>query len=175
MRWALTPPFHLFPDTSVGVVCFLWHFLSPASIARYGILPVRKYDALCCPDFPSLALLPLFSGCHKDPQQTCGCESPTLNTLSNTRGLLSYNSFDNHYYISTFNLSTSPVQGPYYSVLICNPNIAQLDAMLQPNKNVVRDTVVFGGQTKKLCDSERLPGAGWPVDKVIISSIAISH
>jgi hypothetical protein len=30
------------------VVYFLWHCLSPTSRG----LPVRKYDALCCPDFP---------------------------------------------------------------------------------------------------------------------------
>src|ERR1700742_23277 len=29
-------------------VYFLWHFLSPAERR----LPVRKQDALCCPDFP---------------------------------------------------------------------------------------------------------------------------
>ena len=32
----------------VGAVCFLLHFLSPTS----RCLPVRKYGALCCPDFP---------------------------------------------------------------------------------------------------------------------------
>ena len=37
------------PDSyRIGVVCFLWHCLSPTSRG----LPVRKYDALCCPDFP---------------------------------------------------------------------------------------------------------------------------
>ena len=30
---------------------FLWHLLFP----RKGNLPVRKYGALCCPDFPLLA------------------------------------------------------------------------------------------------------------------------
>ena len=31
--------------------CFLWHCLSPGSLYP-GSLPVRKYGALCCPDFP---------------------------------------------------------------------------------------------------------------------------
>lgn len=35
-------------NESGGVVYFLWHCLSPTSRG----LPVRKYDALCCPDFP---------------------------------------------------------------------------------------------------------------------------
>ena len=114
--------------------------------------------------------LMLFSGCHKEPQQTCGCESPTINTLSNTRGILYYNSYDSHYYIATL-----PIQVPYYTVLICDPSIAQLKTLLQPDKNA-RDTVVFEGQTKKLCENERVPGGGdWPVDKVIISSIAKSR
>jgi len=49
-RWALTPPFHLFPSPTsrAGVVCFLWHYL----FHQLADLPVRKYDALCCPDFP---------------------------------------------------------------------------------------------------------------------------
>lgn len=33
----------------VRVVCFLWHY----SVVQFlEHLPVRKYDALCCPDFP---------------------------------------------------------------------------------------------------------------------------
>ena len=44
------PAFSPFPcrSESGGVVCFLWHCLSPTNRG----LPVRKYDALCCPDFP---------------------------------------------------------------------------------------------------------------------------
>ena len=36
------------PLASGQAVYFLWHFLSPAERR----LPVRKQDALCCPDFP---------------------------------------------------------------------------------------------------------------------------
>ena len=38
----------------IGAVCFLLHLLSPT---RQG-LPVRKYGALCCPDFPPHATYP---------------------------------------------------------------------------------------------------------------------
>jgi hypothetical protein len=47
----------------VGVVCFLWHCLSP-SINRKS-LPVRKYAALCCPDFP------LSHCCRESDKETC--------------------------------------------------------------------------------------------------------
>lgn len=49
-RWALTPPFHLFPSrqSRAVVVYFLWHCL----FRQLADLPVRKYDALRCPDFP---------------------------------------------------------------------------------------------------------------------------
>ena len=62
------PTFSPFPR-QVGVVCFLWHFLSPTSRG----LPVRKYDALCCPDFPP----PDKSGsdkaaCGAKVRKTCG-------------------------------------------------------------------------------------------------------
>ena len=46
--WALTPPFHLFSASSCRVVYFLLHFLFPPK----RDLPVRKYGALYCPDFP---------------------------------------------------------------------------------------------------------------------------
>jgi len=39
---------HVFTLTRLGAVYFLWHWLSPAA----GRLPVKKQDALCCPDFP---------------------------------------------------------------------------------------------------------------------------
>ncbi len=61
-RWALTPPFHLYRVArfrGCTEVCFLWHCLFPPkfaiSIAERAVwrdLPVRKYDALRCPDFP---------------------------------------------------------------------------------------------------------------------------
>ena len=53
------PTFSPFPlwSESEAVVCFLWHFLSPIPILIGRGLPVRKYDALCCPDFPPTTLL----------------------------------------------------------------------------------------------------------------------
>ena len=47
--WALTPRFHPYPETSgryifCGTCCS--HGVQPQD------LPVRKYGALCCPDFP---------------------------------------------------------------------------------------------------------------------------
>jgi hypothetical protein len=49
-RWALTPPFHpylLLHAIKGGI------FSVALSVFRWcGTLPVRKYDALCCPDFP---------------------------------------------------------------------------------------------------------------------------
>lgn len=51
-RWALTSPFHPYPDI-IGAVYFLWHFLFPPKQINFERdLPVRKYGALCCPDFP---------------------------------------------------------------------------------------------------------------------------
>jgi hypothetical protein len=52
-RWALTPPFHPYPNAAswlrryifCGTVCYRL-----ACAAQH--LPVRKYGALCCPDFP---------------------------------------------------------------------------------------------------------------------------
>ena len=116
-----------------------------------------------------LGVLILISGCHKDPQQTCGCESPAVSTLSNTRGIFYYNSANNSYYIATL-----PIDVPYYSVSICEPHITQLDIFFRPD---TKDTVVFSGQVKKMCDDEAKLRAGpvWPQDKITISAIAISH
>ena len=49
MRWALTPPFHLFLPKKV---VFLSVALSVLNRLLDLALPVRKYDALYCPDFP---------------------------------------------------------------------------------------------------------------------------
>ncbi len=51
-RWALTPPFHLFPLRQVVMGSLFSVALSVFPLRR--ILPVRKYGALCCPDFPPL-------------------------------------------------------------------------------------------------------------------------
>jgi len=45
------PAFSPFPSPEARVVCFLWHYL----FRQLADLPVRKYDALCCPDFPPSA------------------------------------------------------------------------------------------------------------------------
>ena len=44
-RWALTSPFHHYSDKSEL-------FFSVTLLCLYKQLPVRKYGALCCPDFP---------------------------------------------------------------------------------------------------------------------------
>ena len=53
-RWALTPPFHLFLDEANMLVrvVFLSAALSVPLKSLSKDLPVRKYDALYCPDFP---------------------------------------------------------------------------------------------------------------------------
>lgn len=48
--WALTPHFHPYPD-SVGTVIFCGTCYQVPACAGTS-LPVRKYGALCCPDFP---------------------------------------------------------------------------------------------------------------------------
>ena len=49
-----------------GAVCFLWHFLFQH--INYALdLPVRKYGALCCPDFPSLHI----NFMHKNDKTAC--------------------------------------------------------------------------------------------------------
>ena len=65
-RWALTPPFHLFPESLkrrgsfpfCGTFCCL-------TVVRH--LPVRKYAALCCPDFPPLI-------CTKGDEVVCAAK-----------------------------------------------------------------------------------------------------
>src|SRR3989338_4222726 len=46
-RWALTPPFHPYPDVTIKAVCFLWSY-------PWDSLPVAVSDlpALRSPDFP---------------------------------------------------------------------------------------------------------------------------
>ncbi len=53
-RWALTPPFHPYPDLKVGAVCFLWHFPSPADLAT-GVPDCSGLNALRSLDFPPSA------------------------------------------------------------------------------------------------------------------------
>jgi len=49
--WALTSRFHLFPPVRRIVI-----FCGTGCLPLSGILPVRKQDALRCPDFPPLVL-----------------------------------------------------------------------------------------------------------------------
>ena len=51
-RWALTPPFHPYPDKS-------GRLFSVTLLYPHGYLPVRKHGALCCPDFPLPSLTSL--------------------------------------------------------------------------------------------------------------------
>ncbi|EPR68830.1 hypothetical protein ADICYQ_2216 [Cyclobacterium qasimii M12-11B] len=51
-RWALTPPFHPYPNWKTSCGGFLSVVLSVILVFLPGHLPVRKYGALCCPDFP---------------------------------------------------------------------------------------------------------------------------
>ena len=62
-RWALTPPFHPYPsphppyghpllkEKEIGKV-ILRRLFSVTLLCPHEQLPVRKYGALCCPDFP---------------------------------------------------------------------------------------------------------------------------
>ena len=47
--WALTPRFHPYPDAKGNETVI---FCGTCCFRRLRNLPVRKYGALCCPDFP---------------------------------------------------------------------------------------------------------------------------
>ena len=49
-RWALTPPFHPYPNMHRDGLFSV--ALSVTNPSPDWCLPVRKYGALCCPDFP---------------------------------------------------------------------------------------------------------------------------
>lgn len=56
-RWALTPPFHPYLLTDSGQALYQYGGLFSVALAVFWpspakSLPVRKYGALCCPDFP---------------------------------------------------------------------------------------------------------------------------
>ena len=55
-RWALTPPFHPYPET--GAVCFLWHF--PSAFAGR---PLAVALSPWSPDFPPIRRYQRISGC----------------------------------------------------------------------------------------------------------------
>jgi len=52
IRWALTSPFHPYPKRPMP----LGRSFSVTLLCRHRQLSVRKYGALCCPDFPLAAL-----------------------------------------------------------------------------------------------------------------------
>ena len=57
MSWALTPRFHYHPEVKRKRILQGYLFsvaLSVIPVLKPGDLPVRKQDALCCPDFPFL-------------------------------------------------------------------------------------------------------------------------
>lgn len=73
-RWALTPPFHPYPDLAARAVCFLWHCLSarlspspPECIS--GLTGVTRPRTLWSSDFPPVAFaasdLPPFQDAQK--------------------------------------------------------------------------------------------------------------
>lgn len=66
-RWALTPPFHPYPNCS-GRYIFCGTVCSPDAS---GDLPVRKYGALCCPDFPPRLLEAIRRLAPKDKTNIC--------------------------------------------------------------------------------------------------------
>lgn len=53
IRWAFTSPFHPYHQTHG-----MRRFFSVTLLHPREWLPVKKYDALCCPDFPPTAIIP---------------------------------------------------------------------------------------------------------------------
>jgi hypothetical protein len=93
----------------------------------------------------------LLLSCHKDdPVPTCGCDSPTINTVNNQTGVLKKNSgdfkttvFDSEFYIESINGSFSSYSG------ICNPS--NLNGIVVPENVAVN--VTFSGDIKKICNT----------------------
>lgn len=54
IRWSLTPPFHPYLTYAERVAR---RSFSVTLLCRHRQLPVRKYGALRCPDFPHVALV----------------------------------------------------------------------------------------------------------------------
>ena len=95
----------------------------------------------------------LLLSCHKDddPVPTCGCDSPTINTMTNTTGVLKKNSGDfknssisGSYYLQTNN---GDLQGTLI-LEICNENMLT-GITVAENTEV---SVNFSGETKTLCN-----------------------
>lgn len=93
----------------------------------------------------------LLLSCHKDddPAPTCGCDSPTINTITNITGILKKNSgdfkntvFDTEYYIE----SISGTFSSYYG--ICNSS--SLNGIVITENATVN--VIFSGEIKSICN-----------------------
>lgn len=63
--WALTPPSHPYQPES-------WRFFSSALINPRGLLPIKKRNALCCPDFPPAPHI--YKDARDKPPGCFGCE-----------------------------------------------------------------------------------------------------
>lgn len=102
-------------------------------------------------NFILLLTVTLFlSSCHKDEIPTCGCDSPTINTVTNEIGVLKKNSgnfkhaeFDTEYYIEF-----GDVQFKHYSK-ICNSD--KLNGIAIPENTEV--PVIFSGDIKANCNA----------------------
>jgi len=89
------------------------------------------------------------SSCHKDEIPTCGCDSPTVGTVTNEIGVLKKNSgnfknsdFDTEYYIEY-------VVGNYSSYFgICNSD--KLNGIAIPENTEV--SVIYSGDIKEMCN-----------------------
>lgn len=89
--------------------------------------------------------------CHKDEDTspTCGCDSPTINTITNTTGVLKKNSgnfktnvLDTEYYIESINGTFSSYYG------ICNTS--KLNGIVIAENTAI--DIVFGGEIKLICN-----------------------
>jgi hypothetical protein len=102
--------------------------------------------------------------CKKSPQgPSCGCDSPTIQTIESHAGTLKYDSIGREYYI------IEPYINEY---VICDSSFSQLQSIIKSNP-ITTHNVIFSGNLEKFCIPDSIAGYIYDMSNIKLTNIKI--
>ena len=108
-------------------------------------------------------------GCQKsNTNNDCGCNSPTIETISEWKGYLLFNTTENRYEIQT------GAVGGHSDYFICNPSFVKSQLDIDTTEKISY-SVIFSGVVKKFCTDNTLIYIDNPHYNVNLNKIQLTN